>query len=534
MSDRISQKNQKEHPFSQFLQEWVPQFAKKNRQLNQLHWILETTGSRDAASLRADLDTELRCLLSSSEIYEQLLHWKNDPDLSDPLLRRQMNVLLRAFQPNQIPQELLGQMAVKEAALSESYAAFRAEWKGKVLSENEIREHLKKESDVPCRIAVWEASKKVGSFLAPKILELVHLRNTAARSLGYPDYFQMQLQLQEVDDRELEKLFTDVAQGSQMAYQTVLSSIEESQSRRFSVARAELGPWAWSDPFCQEDPLDVAELDGWVEGTDSVVACRNFYQRMGMPVDSILAASDLYERAGKSQHAFCIHIDRTADIRTLNNVRPTIKWLETLMHELGHAVYEQGLSPDLPWLLREPPHMIPTEAMALLAGRQAYLGESLALLVGKEASSLTLGATSLQRRQLIFSRWVFVMTAFERELYRDPSQPLNRLWWSFVEKYQQIKAPDRPEGAADWAAKYHIGLAPVYYFSYLLGELFASAIQEAAQAAYGPIPFASPEMGRFLQERLFAPGNRMSWSKLIEKVVGEPLTPRAWLQEFGV
>ena len=53
-------------------------------------------------------------------------------------------------------------------------------------------------------------------------------------------------------------------------------------------------------------------------------------------------------------------------------------------------------------------------------------------------------AAKLQRnRLLVFSRYCQVMFRFERELYRNPDQDLNRLWWDLVEKYQEIK---RPEG----------------------------------------------------------------------------------------
>lgn len=534
MDSTVAKNRQKEHPFSQFLETWVPAFARKSRQLNQAYWILETTGSKDAAMLRADLDTELRLLASSPDIYRQLLDWDREGSVNDPLLQRQLNVLIRTFLPNQIPAQLLQEMAEKEAELAECYASFRAQWQGKSLSENEIRECLKNESHVETRKGVWAASKEIGRLLAPKIIELVQLRNQAARAVGYSDYFQMQLDLQEVDDAMLQRMFKEVAEGSDAAYREVLSEIEAQQMKQFGVSRDALGPWAWGDPFCQEDPLSLTELDRWVEGLDLVEASRHLYRKMGMNVDTILANSDLYERKGKSQHAFCMHMDRKGDIRTLNNVCSTIKWLETLLHELGHAVYELGFDPALPWLLAAPPHMIPTEAMALLAGRQAYLGDSLKLLLNTRPLSFDLGQRSLRRRQLIFSRWVFVMTAFERELYRDPFQSLNVLWWKLVETYQHVQAPRGRENAQDWAAKYHIGLAPVYYFSYLLGELFASAIQERVTQVHGKkVVYASFEMGQFLQERLFAPGDRFSWSQLVERVVGEPLQARAWLREFA-
>lgn len=517
--------------FEQFLADFVPKVASKSRQLNKALWILETTGSSDAADLKAELDTELRMLFNEERVYKNLLNWEKEK--RDPILQRQLNVLIRTFKQNQIPEKLLKEIAIKEALLSQTYASFRPEVEGRKLSENEIRSILKQESDPARRKGAWEASKEIGEALAPQILALVRLRNEAARSLGYSDYFQMQLDLQEVDGKWLLKTLDDLAEKSDGAYGELVEEIERVQAKQFGVSAGELGPWAWSEPFCQEDPLDAKELDLLVEGVDIAGTSANFYKAMGIDVEPILSRSDMYERPGKSQHAFCMHLDREGDVRTLNNVAPSIKWLETVLHELGHGIYELGFDRELPWLLKEPPHMIPTEAMALIAGRQAYLYEPLGRLVGEGAEKKSLrkmADKSLARRQLIFSRWVLVMTAFESELYKNPSQDLQKLWWSLVEKYQKIRAPKNRAGKADWAAKYHVGLAPVYYFSYLLGEMFASSMAEAL----GPDGLCSPKAGRFLQEKLFKPGNRMSWSDLVTHVTGSPLSSDAWLKEFAL
>jgi len=520
-----------EHPFQRFLDHFVPTAARKFKQLNAAYWILETTGSSDAAFLKADLDAELRFLYHDPETFEQLLRWEKDPTLKDPLLKRQLNVLLRAFKQNQIPKALLEEIAKKEAALAQSYASFRPTLRGRHVSENDLRDLLKKETDVELRKEAFEASKAIGPVLAPQILDLVHLRNRVAKSLGYSDYFQMQLELAEVDSAWLLKTLEEVSQTSEAAYATVLDEISQALRKKFHVSH--LGPWAWSDPFCQEDPLDTAELDQVVEGVDIAAASVRFYHRMGESVEQVLERSDMLERPGKNQHAFCINMDREGDVRTLNNVRSSIKWLETVLHELGHAIYEMHFDPSLPWLLREPPHMIPTEAMALLAGRQAYVSDNLRFLVGagKSSEMIRKSGESLRRRQLIFSRWVFVMTYFESELYRNPSQDLNKLWWDLVKKYQGIEVPSR-HGRSDWACKYHIGLAPVYYFSYLLGEMFASQILEKITELYDDPLLATPQSGQFLRDKLFAPGNRMPWSELVKHVTGHPLTGDAWIREF--
>ena len=53
----------------------------------------------------------------------------------------------------------------------------------------------------------------------------------------------------------------------------------------------------------------------------------------------------LFPRDGKCQHAFCIDVDRAGDIRVLANVVPTQQWMDTMLHELGHATFDAGLDP---------------------------------------------------------------------------------------------------------------------------------------------------------------------------------------------
>lgn len=525
------------HAFSEFLDSFVPQVAKKSRQLNKVIWILETTGSQDAADLKTELDTELRLFFNDKDTYQNLLKWDQDPSLKDPLLKRQLNVLIRSFKQYCIPKELLEEIAKEETALLHAYANFRPTLEGRVLSENDIRTLLKEENDPVLRLKIWEASKQIGEILSPLILSLVKLRNRAAESVGYKDYFQMQLDLQEVDASWLFSLLDEYYVLSEEIYNKTMLEIEKNQCDRFSISPDSLGPWAWSEPFSQEDPIDAKELDSLMENVDLCAMAKEFYQKMGLDVDDILQNSDLWEKPGKNQHAFCINIDREKDVRTLNNIEPTIKWAETILHELGHAIYELGFDPTTPWLLKEPPHMISTEAMALIAGRQAYLPEVLNSLPhpSKEHASLVQKAKqSLTRRQLIFSRWVLVMTYFEQELYKNPEQDLQALWWSMVHKYQKILPPKERGNKSDWAAKYHIGLAPVYYYSYLLGEMLASSIEETLLQETGSSSIATKAAGKLLQERLFSKANTLPLESLVVHTTKKPLSSKAWIKQYAL
>ena len=65
---------------------------------------------------------------------------------------------------------------------------------------------------------------------------------------------------------------------------------------------------------------------------------KKAYQHMGYNVENLIKNSDLYEREGKNQHAFCVSMDRKEDVRTLNNITPSARWMDTVLHEFGHGL----------------------------------------------------------------------------------------------------------------------------------------------------------------------------------------------------
>ncbi len=517
--------------FETFLEGFIPEVSLKSEQLNKAVWLLETTGSKDAAYLVATLGSELRQMFSDKKVFEELLEYQKK-HVNDPILNRELIILIDQFKGNILPKEILTELSDRESDLAITYANFRAEIDGKKVTENELRDILKNEKNVELRKKTWLASKEVGNALAKKIVEIVKLRNKAAQMLGYKNYFEMQLDLAEVDQKQLFLTFDRLNSATQKAYDKMIAHINDELSKKYNVDIEDLGPWAWKDPFSQMDPIESDKLNSIYKDRDLVAITKDFYQKMGFDIEPIIANSDLYERDGKNQHAFCINIDRNGDVRTLNNIKNNVQWMDTMLHEFGHAIYDVKIDMKLPWLLKEPPHMIPTEAMALFMGRKAsneeFLKEFLNINDEKLFKDIKEG---FQRRQLIFSRSVFVITEFEKSMYENPDQDLNKLWWDLVEKYQKIKRPQNRENFNDWAAKYHVGLAPVYYYSYLYGEVFASAIQKKTTEITGSMKVWDPKVGKFLEERLFYPGSKYRWDILIENTLDEPFSTDAWVEE---
>jgi len=256
----------------------------------------------------------------------------------------------------------------------------------------------------------------------------------------------------------------------------------------------------------------------------------------------LLANSDLFEKEGKYQHAYCTDIDRAGDIRVLCNIKKNQRWMSTMLHEFGHAVYDKFISPKLPWQLKTHAHIFTTEAIAMLFGRLAHNPNWLQKMVGiseidakniEEASF-----NSLRSEQLIFSRWVQVMYRFEKEMYANPDQDLNSLWWQLVEKYQLIAKPEG-RNEPDWASKIHIALYPAYYHNYMLGELLASQLHFYITTKVLKLDKNSnesfvgkTEVGDYLTNLFFSYGALYPWNELIKKATGEELTPKYYANQF--
>jgi peptidyl-dipeptidase A len=501
------------------------------------YWESATTGDPSAAERYARADAEVKKLHSDPAAAARIRRWVSEERMADPLLRRQLVLLDLQFTGNQLPPETIEDLSKRAAELEQVFHTFRATLDGVAVSDNEIRDILREERDNGRRRAAWLASKQVAREVAEPLRELVRRRNAAARSLGFPDYYVMSLTLQEQDEEHLFRMLEQFREASEQPFRILRAGLDGALADRFGVLREELRPWHWEDPFAQQAPaVGEVDLDRYFTELDLVELATRYFATIGLPVEEILGRSDLWEREGKSQHAFCIDMDREGDVRVLCNLRGTEHWAMVLLHELGHAVYDKYIPAELPFLLRQPAHTLSTEAIAMLMGRltrdPGWLAETVGAELGEDERQDI--ARQLRSQMLVASRWILVMVFFERELYRDPDrEDLNSLWWELVERMQLLR---RPEGRdePDWASKLHLSGAPVYYHNYLLGEWMTSHITAHLERELGDRALASgrPEVGEFLKDRLFRYGASRDWNSVLVEGTGEGLNPGYFVRQF--
>jgi peptidyl-dipeptidase A len=500
-------------------------------------WKVAQDATEDGEQALVDASLAYDSALADADRYRALVDAdKNDvPD--DTALERRVVVLRNGAASRQRPRDLAEAILRREASLASLYSMHRAELGGVPVSNNELEELLRTSTDAAERRTAWEASKSIGRYASDQVRELARLRNEAARKLGYRDHFAMSIALDELDEDWLFGLLDRLETLLEPSWVRAKEAIDEDQRRRLGLPDGQLlRPWDFADPFFQEPPPAPDDrFDALVSGIDILAVCRAYFEALGEPVDEILARSDLYPRENKNQHAFCIPIERIDDVRVLANVVPGERWLETMLHELGHAVYERAIDPALPWTLRTPSHIFTTEAIAMLHGRRARDPLFLRRFAGlDEAADDPRHAEAVRRQLHVFVPWVQVVTRFEHALYSDPDADLGRTWWELVERYQRVAPPDG-ERPHDWASKQHVALSPVYYQNYLLGQVTASQLEWALARETGShSPAGEPEdAGRLLRERFMRPGASLRWDALIEHATGAPLSVEHFAAELS-
>ena len=506
-------------------------------------WQANVTGKDEDFKAKEEAEGQLESKLADAAAFQRLKAIKT-AGVKDKVLGREIDLLYLAYQGRQIDPELIKAMLARSNAIEKAFSNYRAKVNGKELSDNQVREILRESQDSAARQAVWEASKAVGPVLVGDLKKLVTLRNKAAKHLGYANYHVMQLALAEQSQEQVLKLFDELDELTRAPFLAAKAEIDAALAKNCGIAVKDLRPWHYHDPFFQESPAIFSGASKEVyKKIDIVKFCTDFYGGIGLPVDDVMKRSDLCERPGKNPHAFCTDIDRAGDVRILCNLTPGEEWLSTTMHELGHAVYSsKNIPAELPYVVRTDAHALCTEGIAMMferfLGNAKFLGE-MGVKIDDPAAFDAAAGKVRRNRLLIFSRWAQVVFRFEKELYGNPDQDLNELWWNLVEKYQAVKRPAGRD-APDFAAKIHIAIVPVYYHNYLMGELFAAQVHHALcrEVLHNTPPrkatyVGNREAGAFLRERVFAPGRTLPWNELTRHATGAELAPKAFALEIS-
>lgn len=517
-----------------FLQKLNDELKAHTLKVTEASWKAQTTGDPEWAEKLTKASTELSLFLADKDTYEKAQKFLEEAGLGE-LEKRQLEGFVINMKSKQLPEEILADLSKRSSELNLRFNTYSPEVDGKAYSANDIREVLMNSNDLELRKKVWFASKEVGKVVEKDLLELVKKRNGSARLLGYDNYHEMAFDLQELDRDEVFSIFRRLLEQSDGTYRKMKAELDERLAAKFGIEVSDIRPWHYVDPFFQEaPPSDATNLDRFYKGKDLVQLTTDTFNAMGIDVTDLYEKSDLYPREKKNPTAFCTDMDRAGDVRVLCNLTESAYWMETNLHEFGHAAYFKYVDPSLPFSLHSYSHILTTEAIAMLFGKMGKDPRWLKRFLQLDEETVTELTPELESYQqlhmLIAARWIITFVFFEKELYENPDQDLNALWWKTVEEIQLVTPPE-DRNNPDWAAKIHFTLAPVYYQNYALGELVAAQLQRYIERNVS-LDFFTEETGKLLVESFFKPGALYSWNEKIRRVTGETLNPQYFAELY--
>jgi peptidyl-dipeptidase A len=532
---RAIQINKTETEYGKFLKTYESQIAGLQEKDALAYFTAVNSGKDEDYEVATKLDVELNDFYMNKETFEKIKAFKASGYISNPLLKRQLDLQYFSFLSSMSDKKTADEIILAQNEVEQKFNTYRVTYEGKELSDNEVDDILRTSKDSTQLKTIWEQSKNIGSLVNEDIVKLAKLRNKDANDLGFENYQQMALITNEQDPKEIEKIFDELDLATKDIYADAKGEIDEALAKYYGIKVSELQPWHYQNRFFQVVPqiFDV-DMDSPYKDKDVLAITKDYFKKMGIPIDNLIEKSDLYGRPGKYQHAMTMLINREGDTRVIASTENNSYWMNTLLHEFAHALYFEKVDQQLPWELRSVSHTLTTEAVAQLFQSMIYspdwIKQNLNLSedeISKDENNIT---EYNRLNYLIFSRWAQVMYRFEKSMYENPDQDLNKLWWDLVEKYQLVKKPEG-RNTPDWASKIHIATSPVYYHNYMLGYLYAAQIQHYINTSIlktnekNPSYTGKTEVGEYLTKEIFEPGNRYNWTTLIEKSTGEKLNP---------
>ena len=477
----------------------------------------------------------------------------------DPLTVRQLRrALLNAAEGPMTNPELVAARIEAETKQASTLNGFTFKLNGQPITTNEIDDRLEKLTDLPQRLAVWEASKQSGPALRSGLVALQGLRNGVARELGYHDYFALQVANHDMTTEEMLKLHEGFLRELKPLYLQLHTWAKYELARKYGQPAPKRIPAHWlPNRWAQEWNGIVASssLDSAFKHHDAewvVKTAERFWTGLGMePLpESFWKNSDFYpvrpgEERKKNTHASCWHVDLDHDIRSLQSVEANEYWFGTAHHELGHGHYDLAYTrPEVPMLLRTGASPAFHEAMAgigELAARQTPYLASLGLLPQRQPAD---DIAPLLRDALATVPFLFwgsgTMTHWEADLYAHELPPgeWNARWWRYVGEFQGVEPPaPRGEEYCDPATKTHINDAPAYYFSYAVATVLQYQLhdyiarrilhQDPRRCSYA----GQPEVGVFLAS-MMRQGATRDWHTVLREATGEDLSTRAMVEYY--
>ena len=167
----------------EFITSHVGKIKPMAKEVSLASWEAAISGRPEDYDKVSELTLKVRQVYSDPQEFAFLKDAKESGQVTDAILARQLDVLYNSYLESQIEPELLKKIVDLGTKIEKNFSTFRGTIEGNKVTDNEIKEILKTQTDSGKRKQAWLASKQVGAEVADDIVQLVKLRNEAAKKM---------------------------------------------------------------------------------------------------------------------------------------------------------------------------------------------------------------------------------------------------------------------------------------------------------------------------------------------------------------
>ena len=257
-----------------------------------------------------------------------------------------------------------------------------------------------------------------------------------------------------------------------------------------------------------------------------------------------------------SHHPFCGGVPTDVRITTRYRTSEFLSSLMGVLHETGHALYEQNLPPEWAhWPLGKARGMTVHESQSLFVEKQIgrnprfwrwalpmverYLGETWEEEdILAHVHRVERGMIRVDADEVTYPLHVILRFELERDLIAGRLEPVDlpEAWDEKMRESLGISTIDTPQDGPMQDVHWPSG-AFGYFPSYTLGALlaaqqWAAILRDAPEAEEDFSKGDFESVNRWRRERIWSQGSRWSTPELIERATGEKLDPRHFIDHL--
>ncbi len=390
------------------------------------------------------------------------------------------------------------------------------------------------------RKAAWEGLASIEPFvLEHGFVDIVKKRNELARALGYSDYYDYKVNINEgFDKATLFGLLDDLESKTADACSQLVDAVakEKGESAR--------EPWNFG--YYTAGDL-TRELDPYFRFEDSCMLWGKTFAALGVSYQQANMSLDLVQRKGKYENGF-MHGPVPGYVRNGEKLPSTINFtanavpgqlgsgkraLETFLHEGGHAAHFANIAMPAPCFAQEfaPTSVAFAETQSMYM--DAFTSDAMWLTryaknVAGEAIPRELIEKQISKEQRMLSyrlRSMLAVCYAEKELYEmsDAEMTPEKIL-STIRRVETAMSKLRA-GARPLLSVPHLlsNESSAYYHGYVLAQMAVFQTREYFREKYGH-NMDNRHVGEELTEAYWKPGNSKTFLQFVEDLTGKPFS----------